>query len=269
MKIKKITLALAVVALGCGGVAAVAANKYVKDQGDAAEQKFLSSYPTASFLVSRVALPAGMELSSEHIDVAVKFVNGIHADALTPGEEDLIVGMTAKTPLTPGAPILKSQLTIDNFSGLASKVEDNEGVVTIAVNPLSSQSGLLAPEDRVDVMFTTASQGRSTTNTFLTNMRVVATGQRVSSEHAEDINTAGIGFDTVSLACSTSDCQKLIHAERNGELSLVLRKGASSTGAYPDVTITPDILGHQRPKPRKAKKRAKKLEIYAAGERQS
>ncbi len=269
MKIKKITLVLAVAALGCGGVAAVAANKYVKDRGSAAERLFLDAYPTASFLVPTVAVPAGVELSAEHIDVAIKFVNGIHADALTPGEENMVVGMRAKTALTPGAPILRSQLTFDNFSGLASRVADNEGVVTIAVNPLSSQSGMLAPEDRVDVVFTTVSNGRSSTNTFLENMRVVATGQRVSNNEPDDMGLAGIGFDTVSIACHTSDCQKLIHAERNGELSLVLRKGETSTGTYPDVTITPDILGHQRPKPKKARKKAKKIAIYAAGERQS
>ena len=187
MKIKKITLALSVAALGCGGIAAGAANQYLKDSRVTAEREFLNKFPTAPFLVSRMPLVAGQEITPDHFEIQRKFVNGIHADALKPGDEELIVGMRAKSDLTPGAPILKSQLTLDDLSGLASKVEDDEGVVTIAVNPLSSQSGMLSPEDRVDVLFTTVVNGQSSTNTFLTGMRVIATGQRLSSTLPADV----------------------------------------------------------------------------------
>jgi len=266
MKIKKVSLALVVAALCSGAVAAVSATQYIHNNINVHRSKLDQRYQVQPFVVASRPLTAGSVISESDLEILSIVPDGIQADAFVPGQLPDLIGTTAKYDLTPGAVILQTHVSFSDYDGLISLVNEGEKLITIAVNALSSISGMLEPEDRVDILFTDANAVLSSTVTLLTDIRVIATGQQVKSD--QSVGTSDMGYNTVTLSCKPNECQQLTHAQSHGELSLLMTRDVTQNGHYPKSTTTNDLLGTKKPEVGNSKRKKPKLarvQVYGAG----
>ena len=133
--------------------------------------------------------------------------------------------------------------------------------VTISVDATSSVAGLVAPGDYVDVMFTydlTPGRGAdvsvldgvdipsmrlgkgTVTETVLTNVKVIAVDQRLVAGGDDKKKNARAVPRSITLEVDAQAAQKLKTAQKQGEVSLVLR--SLTDVAKKDDVITPATL---------------------------
>ena len=148
-----------------------------------------------------------------------------------------VVGSVVRTPLLAGMPLTSAALIRPGQEGfLAAALMSDHRAVTIVVNQETSHAGMIAPGDRVDVIFTMqlpsdgSRQLNSFSRTILENIRVVAVGRRIESavsapesdENGEESPWMGDG-NTVTLEVQPSEADQLVLAATQGSLSLALR----------------------------------------------
>ncbi len=148
-------------------------------------------------------------------------------------EPSAVIGAVVRTPLLAGMPLTSAVLIRPGQEGfLAAALMPDHRAVTIVVNQETSHAGLIAPGDRVDVIFTMqvpsdgASQLNSFSRTILENIRVVAVGRRVESAISEpesEENGGRNGDDTVTLEVLPPEADRLVLATTRGSISLALR----------------------------------------------
>jgi len=104
--------------------------------------------------------------------------------------------------------------------------------VTIPVNEVAGVAGFVKPDDRVDVVLTSASEGGGSARVLLQNMRVLAVAQTATNENEEPQVVS-----TVTLEANPTEAKKLILASQVGAMSLVLRSNEDG-GRYNDRPMT-------------------------------
>ena len=156
-------------------------------------------------------------------------------------EPSTVLGSVARTALLAGMPLTSAGLVRPGQQGfLAAALLPNHRAVTIVVNQATSHAGLIAPGDRVDVIFTmqVASDGSSQLTSFsrtvLENIRVVAVDRRVENvapeaEPVESENGQQESGNTVTLEVLPPEADRLVLATTRGSVSLALRP-LSQTG---------------------------------------
>jgi pilus assembly protein CpaB len=100
-------------------------------------------------------------------------------------------------------------------------------------------SALLTPGDRVDVLLTrqrSDSHGSAVTITLLQNVLVLAVGTRIDAAYPK---ADGSGREAVTLLLTVKQAALLTHAQRDGDLSLILRN-ADDLELLPDLPETDD-----------------------------
>ena len=155
------------------------------------------------------------------------------ADTGQEQEPPLVIGAVTRVALLAGMPLTDAGLIRPGQDGfLAAVLLPDRRAITITVNQETSHAGMIAPGDRVDVIFTMQvssddpSQLNSFSRTVLEDIRVVAVGQRIESvNYAEQEGslTPQIGGNTVTLEVRPPDADKLVLATTRGSLALALR----------------------------------------------
>ncbi|MCE2484448.1 MAG: Flp pilus assembly protein CpaB [Desulfurellaceae bacterium] len=148
-------------------------------------------------------------------------------------EPSAVIGAVVRTALLAGMPLTSAALIRPGQEGfLAAALLPDHRAATIVVNQETSHAGLIAPGDRVDVIFTMqvpsdgASQLNSFSRTILQNIRVVAVGRRIESvvsEPESEENGVWKDDDTVTLEVRPSEADRLVLATTRGSISLALR----------------------------------------------
>lgn len=148
-------------------------------------------------------------------------------------EPSAVIGAVVRTALLAGMPLTSAALIRPGQEGfLAAALMPDHRAVTIVVNQETSHAGLIAPGDRVDVIFVMqlpsdgASQLSSFSRTILQNIRVVAVGRRVEnaiSEPESEEDGGWNGDDTVTLEVLPPEADRLVLATTRGSISLALR----------------------------------------------
>ena len=148
------------------------------------------------------------------------------------------VGQVPAVPIQQGSQVTGTAMTGVGRS-LSTKIPRGRRAVSVAVTDVSGVSGLIRPNNYVDVLATLklgSSVGSSDTRTFVTtifqNVLVLAVGQDVGEVMVrrpdDDAALAALGggggnFDTVTLALTPIQAQDLILAQDVGDISLSLR----------------------------------------------
>ncbi len=155
------------------------------------------------------------------------------ADTGQEQEPPSVIGAVTRVALLAGMPLTDAGLIRPGQDGfLAAVLLPDRRALTITVNQETSHAGMIAPGDRVDVIFTMQvssddpSQLNSFSRTVLEDIRVVAVGQRIESvNYAEQEGslTPQIGGNTVTLEVRPPDADKLVLATTRGSLALALR----------------------------------------------
>jgi pilus assembly protein CpaB len=153
--------------------------------------------------------------------------------------------------LEPGAPLTAADLMRPRERGfLAAVLAPDSRAVSIGVDPVTGVAGLIWPGDRVDVILTQEieqSQGHTnhlvTSETVLTNVRVLAVDQDIAQGAPTNATAAGRLVSTVTIQASADQAERLAVATHLGHLSLAVRsvedeRAAGATG----TTVSSDEI---------------------------
>ncbi|HLN24712.1 MAG TPA: Flp pilus assembly protein CpaB [Patescibacteria group bacterium] len=153
--------------------------------------------------------------------------------------DDKLTGAVVRLPLTKGAAIERSRIVLPDAPGfLSAALAPGKRAISVAINDVSGNAGLILPGDFVDVILSQHlngnSDGGATRNvigeTVLTNVRVIAVGRQFTlapvDAKAGGANTAR----TVTFEVDSEQAEVVVVAGQLGELTLALRSLASENG---------------------------------------
>lgn len=145
-----------------------------------------------------------------------------------------MTGTVVRYQVTAGQPITQGALVKPGDRGfLAAALGPGMRAVTVSVSAQSGVAGFVFPGDRVDLVLTQTVEGGEgtplrTSETFLRNLRVLATDQRTiptDEEGKTEVRT----FSNVTLEATPKIAEKIAVAQTIGQLSLSLRSIADNT----------------------------------------
>jgi pilus assembly protein CpaB len=200
--------------------------------------------PMTRILIATATIGAGQPLSADSLgwhDVPVSTLLPayISADA----EPEAIAAFDqsiARYPFLPGDPIRADKLLTSPRQSLAATLANGMRGVSVVVTADAAAGGFIKPDDHVDVILATKSQGQSITRTVLGDVRVIAInaqlGPSTTGEATEDPSDASTVFKGMALATLELDpdaAEVLVRAAANGSLTLTLRPPGkdASTGS--------------------------------------
>jgi pilus assembly protein CpaB len=177
---------------------------------------------TVGVAVALVDIPMGTTINSNQVGLSSWPKDLYPKDAF--GDIKPLVGRTAMRDFLRGEPVVESKLVpTGKSSGLLSlKVPAGMRAFSVKVNEVVGVGGFIVPDSRVDVVVTTAvspqRQQDQVAKTFLQDVLVLASGQIVEQKDNKPITV-----NTVTLAVTPSDAEKLALASNDGKIQLVLR----------------------------------------------
>lgn len=232
LKIPHPSVWLAIAALASGGLAFYGAQRYLTDSSAEVQRSWQERYVPRDVLVAARDLDAGRPLVTADVarrSIPSSFVPG---GALAPDRLGDIVGKPLLLPLRAGDPIVDSLVAGRNEAALAARLREGARAVTVPVDEVSSQAGLVRPGDRVDLMLAEElSEGDERcirVKPLLESLSVLATGrvQGESAQGAEAMLRRGVdvsSYSTITLDVTPDQAQQLALALRVGELIPLLR----------------------------------------------
>ena len=242
------------VALVAGGGAAVLASRYISTRISNAEATFANEYVLRPVIVAAKAIAAGQTVQIE--DLALRKVPARFAPSEARGAEASgeILGRVALHALAHGDPVLPSSLQSSELPPLASLVGADRRAITLAVDEINGFAGLLTPGDVVDLVYIADGDGASpraaAVRPLLERVTVIATGRstrRVRTTGGDGVaHDIDVDYATVALDVAPVDAQRLVLAQRTGEVTVLLRGAASSDAAALRVVDVSTIAGPAR-----------------------
>lgn len=208
-----------VIALLVGSAAAVTAMRYLDDRVADIERRV--EQKTARAVVAKESLPAGERLDHDRVAVRDVPVEWLHSGAITPEQFDRAAGSMLAFPAQRGEPLLWSQLEGKRAAAFSARLAPGRRGVTLAVDEISSMSGMLEPGDTIDLLLTVKRGDGTLSLPLLQNVGVLATGARTTvSGEREDGER---GYATITLEASIEDGQRIVAARSIGTITALLR----------------------------------------------
>jgi pilus assembly protein CpaB len=238
MKLPHSSVWIGAAALLSGALAFYAAQRYLADTSAEVERAWQARYAPREVLVAARNLEAGRPLNVADLarrSVPSAFVPG---GAFEPARLQELVGKPLLLPLRAGDAVVESQLAGDNETALAARLREGARAVTVPVDEVSSQAGLVRPGDRVDLMLaeeiTEGNERCVRVRPLLEALSVLATGQVQgdSTRGAEALLRRGVdtsNYSTITLDVTPEQAQQLALALRMGELIPLLRGDADQS----------------------------------------
>ena len=179
-------------------------------------------------------VPARTILTAEMLSVAQVATGSRHPSAAL--SKDQLVGKMTVQPLIAGEQVLMARIFASaDKSGLAYQIPDGYRAVSVSASLRIAVSYFLRPGDFVDVIASfdlpvpdkfdpeTKEVREQYSHVILEKVAVLAVGQEIRS------GTAGvIGSETVTLAVTPEQAEKLVWAEDYGKIRLALRPAADN-----------------------------------------
>ncbi len=149
--------------------------------------------------------------------------------------------------------------------GLAFLVPEGMRAVTVAIDQVSGLSGLVQPGDHVDVLATfELDDGTSVTRTVLQDVEVLALGSQLvpvgEGEEAGERRAPTKPQPTATLAVTPHDAQKLVLAEAEGKIRLVLRRAGDKAHVALEPSVSWSLIGY---KPKQEAEKAPTVQAQA------
>lgn len=257
---RRAQMSVLIVSIVAGLVAAGAARH-------ALNQRFIALEAAAQVaIVSRVVaahdLHPGDRLTSDTVALRDIPVAGAVSDAVMPEDferyADAIVVGTVKA----GEQVLRSAVSVDVHTPLSARLVEGRRAVTISVDDVSSQAGMLQPDDRVDILATLDLPSGRATIPLLHAVGILAVGQRAArdapqnhgldDESRDSLHARRDGFSTITLDVDEPSAIRLVAARQASVLSVALRHDVAGDASQPLAPLGHDVLrvlGLTRPAP--------------------
>ena len=233
---QKIVLIVAILA---GLIAAVLTKTYLSSKEAEylkLQQDFKARHGTLEVLCYDKDVPGGTVLQKNDLGLRSVPASGLRGQALTAEHANEIIGRKLISGHRRGELIFWSDIEGGNpiGSGLASDIKRKMRAVSINASGAAAVSGMVKPNDHVDVIGTfsfpkpgTEQNGKPieqlVTCTMLQNVLVLATGKD-TAKTAAAYNFGGGAYSTVTLEVTPREAEMLVFCEQiKGRLALTLR----------------------------------------------
>jgi len=210
-------------ALAAGGGAAYFVKGYISNEVRAEREQLQRQYRLINVVVAKTDLPPGSVLSAQTVAIREVPSTFLHADSVRSDQWSEIAGRVLSRPIRSGETILTSHLA--QGAGFAAQLPDGMRALTFPVDEEASIAGMLAPGDRIDLLFTTAAANDSVTLPLLFAVPVIATGIRTqANEHSLPDRLQSSAFRTITVVVSPADAAKITLAQEAGKITVALRQ---------------------------------------------
>ena len=232
---QKIILALAV---AIGLIAAVLTNSYLTAK-DKEVQRWIANFNKKHAKVSAVCvkrdLPSGTVLTVKDLGAVDVMADAIRGHYIKEEDALSLVGRRTVRKLEKASPVFWSDIEGgDPLSrGLSGDIKTRMRAISINVAGAASVSGMVRPNDHVDVLGTFSFPSKSgkpgemelVTLTMLQDVLVLATGREMAKSRPASPSAHGsAAYSTVTLEVTPREAEMLVFAEQiKGRLSLALR----------------------------------------------
>jgi pilus assembly protein CpaB len=201
-------------------------------------------------LVAQRALPTGTIITADAVSFQDWPKELVQDAYFLDGQADMtkLLGTVVRFPVTAGQPLTQGALVAPGDRGfLAAALGPGLRAITIPVSDTSGVGGFVFPGDRVDLMLTQdvksgadGSQELKAAETFLRNLRVLATDQATSTETVDGKSVVKTSR-TVTLEVTPRIAEKISVAQTVGQLSLSLRPLADNQADFERVLASGEI----------------------------
>lgn len=237
---KPARLILLLVALIAGGLAAflVTRGSTPRPVQQAETAPRVVEEVTTQVLVAKTPIGVGERLSPVSLEWQEWPQGAVRAEYVTvaamPDATTDLTGAVARFEIFPGEPIREAKLVRADQGYLSAVLSEGMRGVSVGVTAVSSAGGFVVPNDHVDVVLTSETPSGQQSELILSNVRVLAIGQRLGelgassgAENPQDQTSPQPQTFTDStiatLELTPAQAETLINASMRGQLSLTLR----------------------------------------------
>lgn len=210
-----------ILAVSVGGLAALGAKNYITGQMKAIEEREKNK-TTVKLVVAKKNLEKGTPLSPETVAIRAIPAEWAHSGAITPEQYGRAEGSVLAYPASSGEPLIWAQLEGQRAPTFSSRLVAGRRAVTVPVDEISSLSGMVEPNDRIDIVVSVNKNNRNYTFTLLQGVTVLATGSKVSQDE-KDAEGRPRTFTTITLDTDPEDAKRVIAAREIGRVTALLR----------------------------------------------
>ncbi len=224
---------LFVVAAVAGLTAFWWSQRFLSQSAAVTRERFEQRFQMRPTLVASIDLAAGHLLTAADLAQRPMPSGFLASGSLGAEQQADAIGRRLLLPLRAGDPVGRSVIEPRQAPSLAQRLESGARALTVPVDEVSSQAGLVRPGDRVDLMLAEErndSRGRCVlVRPLLDAVHVLATGQatRDRAEVEGLVSPTAVRYDnsysTMTLDVTPEQAQALTAALRLGELIPTLR----------------------------------------------
>lgn len=233
---KPARIILLTVALVAGGLAA-----FLVTRGGSAPEQVVTTEVVAEaqtqILIAKKPIGVGERLTAESVEWQNWPEGSLRPEYVTisamPDAPVTLANSVARFEFFPGEPIREAKLVRSDQGYLSAVLAEGMRGVSVGVTAVSSAGGYIVPNDHVDVLLSSDGPSGQQSEVILSNVRVLAIGQRLGELGAtggqEDPNTpttTPITFTDATIATlelTPGQAETLVNASTAGQLSLALR----------------------------------------------
>jgi len=230
-----------IAALVVGGFAAYGTKSYISNKVEDIEARNREK-DLVKIVVPKGDLDKGTVLSAANMAVREIPQKWAVSGAITPAQFNRVEGAVLAFSANKGETVTWSQIVGEKAAIFSTNLDAGRRAVTVPVDEVSSISGLLQPDDLIDIVISLKKNKRNYTFTLLQSVRVMATGKKVSQE-TKDENGRPITFTTVTLDTTPENAKRLIAARQIGKVTALLRAPGDVESISSDMASAEDLLG--------------------------
>ncbi|WP_118182320.1 Flp pilus assembly protein CpaB [Paraburkholderia phosphatilytica] len=206
---------------------------------------------TEKVRVSAADLPQGLLLRDADLEWKDMPVGNVPQNAIIEGAQNAngqnpaaqspadVKGALLRHPIAAGTPITVDDVILPSAPGfLAATLKPDMRAVSVAIDDVSGNAGLIQPGDYVDLLLTQSMDRRTdapdlavSSETVVQQVRVLAVGSEISRPKSANGNgpDANVAARTVTLEVTPHMGESIAVAARLGSLSLALRSFAKAS----------------------------------------
>ncbi|MGH6945300.1 MAG: Flp pilus assembly protein CpaB [Geminicoccaceae bacterium] len=247
MGLRRILVLLAAV-IAAGGTAMYARSWIEGQQPTTAVAAPAPQHDIYEVLVADVELPAGTFVKAQQLRWQQWPTDDVPESYVLKGERSLddMAGAVVRARIVAGEPITDGAVVKPGDRGfLAAVLSPGMRAVSVPINAISGNSGLIFPGDRVDLILTqslvTEDSGgaRRVAETVLHDIRIIAMGADISDSRAP--GEANARAKTATFEVTPVQAEKVALLTELGKLSLSLRSLAQPEHELVQASDTPHV----------------------------
>jgi pilus assembly protein CpaB len=216
-------LLLAVASLGAGIAAFVLARQYLQERVTTLEQQVSGRLQTRPVVVAAREIAIGQIVEASQLAVRQMPRSYLRSDVLTPEQAGMLVGRRLLHAVAAGDALVDADVAAAETQALARQLPPGLRAVTVVVDEVSAQAGLLRAGDLIDLYHSRQSgEAAAQLHLLLQSVPVLATGKRTVRTQSQGA-TEPPDFSTITLQLTPDDAARVLLAQRTGALTAVLR----------------------------------------------